>query len=346
MRKTISIVMVGTLVIVALMTAGAARTPGSASASSSQSGSYDKWKSQAQTMVAMIDCTLRGEQSYGAGIIFNVDNASDRLYIVTARHVVFKGDTPAQNISVRFNWRTEKVTAYLTAHNDPDLDVAVLYVKGLNKLGGEVASLPFSCLGKPGDSSLESKVYFIGYGGNQGWHTSVGRMEGEDEKYLEFEASSLRRGHSGGALTDEKWRLIGMNLLEISPGGQALRIDQIITRLQGWQYSVSLKDRPREPTIDAISGVWHGKATGNGSTWDLVLNIKVISGKVTGTINTNAGPITITSGKWSGNSLELVGETWDRRTVTFNATLEDGKLFGDFDASPRSKGTWEASKTK
>ena len=102
----------------------------------------------------------------------------------------------------------------------------------------------------------------------------------------------------------------------------------------------------RAKPLDPLSGEWQGTSFFPGLTVNMILDIKLNHGEVTGTITTNAGVTVITEGSWSGNYLTLIGRTWDHRKVTFSATLENGKLFGKFDASPRGKGTWEASKVR
>ena len=51
---------------------------------------------ETEQIVVMIRCTLDGEPSIGAGIL--VGMANDRLYVVTANHVVRRGATEATDI--------------------------------------------------------------------------------------------------------------------------------------------------------------------------------------------------------------------------------------------------------
>ena len=53
---------------------------------------------EAEQLVVMIRCTLDGKESIGAGIIFGA--ANDRLYVVTASHVVRHGAEEATDIRV------------------------------------------------------------------------------------------------------------------------------------------------------------------------------------------------------------------------------------------------------
>src|SRR6478609_1405624 len=53
---------------------------------------------ETEHLVVMIRCTLDGKESIGAGIIFGA--ANDRLYVVTASHVVRHGADEATDIRV------------------------------------------------------------------------------------------------------------------------------------------------------------------------------------------------------------------------------------------------------
>src|SRR4029453_14585648 len=53
---------------------------------------------EVEQLVVMIRCTLAGKESIGAGIIFGA--ANDRLYVVTASHVVRHGADEATDIRV------------------------------------------------------------------------------------------------------------------------------------------------------------------------------------------------------------------------------------------------------
>ena len=54
--------------------------------------------SETEQIVVMIRCTIDGEPSIGAGIL--VGSANDRLYVVTANHVVRRGATACADIRV------------------------------------------------------------------------------------------------------------------------------------------------------------------------------------------------------------------------------------------------------
>ena len=89
---------------------------------------------EAEQLVVMIRCTLDGKESSGAGIIFGA--ANDRLYVVTASHVVRHGADEATDIRVELrSLPGEPVRATLTTAFDAKLDLAVLSIGGVKASG-------------------------------------------------------------------------------------------------------------------------------------------------------------------------------------------------------------------
>src|SRR5215831_7532205 len=103
---------------------------------------------EAEQLVVMIRCTLAGKESIGAGIIFGA--ANDRLYVVTASHVVRHGADEASDIRVELrSLPGEPVRATLTTAFDAKLDLAVLSIPGVKAAGIDIAKIPFDRLGSP-----------------------------------------------------------------------------------------------------------------------------------------------------------------------------------------------------
>ena len=91
------------------------------------------WR-ETEQIVVMIQCTIDGEPSIGAGILFGA--ANDRLYVVTANHVVRRGATEATQIRVELRGLPgEPVPAVLTTRFDAKRDIAVLSIAGVLATG-------------------------------------------------------------------------------------------------------------------------------------------------------------------------------------------------------------------
>jgi len=223
-------------------------------------------------LIVMIDASLNGGPSRGAGIICGA--GSDTLYIVTANHVVRKGEDEAEEIQIHFKWLPGKtVKATLLRQRDTELDLAVLRMTGFSQLGINIEDLPFDRLGSPSSLQRGDDIYLLGYPGGRPW-----RVNTTPEKFaeargdsLEFESNLITGGHSGGALLDENRDLVGMLRSDTAPYGEAIRITSIINRLREWGYPVDLG---QQITPTRFSGVSAGysrvcgiNATGKAYCW-------------------------------------------------------------------------------
>jgi S1-C subfamily serine protease len=127
---------------------------------------------ETEQLVVMIRCMLDGRESIGAGIIFGA--ANDRLYVVTASHVVRRGTEEASDIRVELrSLPGEPVRATLTTAFDAKLDLAVLSISGVKAAGIDVARIPFDRLGSPSSLSRGDGVFALGYPQGRPWGTNV-----------------------------------------------------------------------------------------------------------------------------------------------------------------------------
>lgn len=199
---------------------------------------------ETEQIVVMIRCTLDGEPSIGAGIL--VGTANDRLYIVTANHVVRRGATEATDIRVELRGLPgEPVAAGLTTRFDAKQDVAVLSIAGVRAKGIDVAQLPFDRLGDPSALARGDGVRALGYPQGRPWGMSVAAspLASVTDSLLVFETSQVVPGNSGGALLDARGQIVGLVLAVLPPEATARNITQVNTTVRDWGFPVALRGR-------------------------------------------------------------------------------------------------------
>ena len=199
---------------------------------------------ETEQIVGMIRCTLDGEESIGAGII--VGAANDRLYVVTANHVVRRGAAACTDIRVELRALPgEPVAATLTTSFDAQRDVAVLSIPGVREKGIDPARLPFDRLGDPASLARGDGVFVLGFPQGRPWGTNVAAMPiaSVSDSMLVFETSQVVPGHSGGALLDRRREIVGLVLAVQPPEATARNIVQVIELLRGWRFPVDVRGR-------------------------------------------------------------------------------------------------------
>jgi len=199
---------------------------------------------ETEQLVVMIRCTLDGKESIGAGIIFGA--ANDRLYVVTASHVVRHGADEASDIRVELrSLPGEPVRATLTTAFDAKLDLAVLSIAGVKAAGIEVAKIPFDRLGSPTSLSRGDGVFALGYPQGRPWGTNVAPapISSTSDSLLTFETTLVSPGHSGGALLNQRREIVGVLLNVQPPDATARSITQAIAQLEAWRFPVALRGR-------------------------------------------------------------------------------------------------------
>ena len=209
---------------------------------------------ETEQIVGMIRCTLEGEESIGAGILFG--SANDRLYVVTANHVVRRGDTPCTDIRVELrSLPGEPVAATLTTSFDARRDVAVLSIPGVRERGIDVARLPFDRLGDASSLARGDGVYALGFPQGRAWGTNVAPIPiaSTSDSVLVFETSQVVPGNSGGALLDQRRQIVGLVLNVQPPEATARNILQVIDLLRGWRFPVALRGRFALAEPDLVS---------------------------------------------------------------------------------------------
>ena len=209
---------------------------------------------ETEQIVAMVRCTLDGQESIGAGIL--VGAANDRLYVVTANHVVRRG--PAACTDIRVELRSlpgEPVPATLTTSFDARRDVAVLSIAGLREKGIDAARLPFDRLGDPASLARGDGVYALGFPQGRPWGSNVAPIPiaSVSDSLLVFETSQVVPGNSGGALLDRRREIVGLVLNVQPPEATARNIAQVVDLLRGWRFPVALRGRFALAEPDLVS---------------------------------------------------------------------------------------------
>jgi hypothetical protein len=205
---------------------------------------------EASRLVVMIDAAFGSESSYGAGIVFAVND--NRVLIVTADHIVRSYDqrpsSLATEVKVRFKDRpSDSLNARVLDYYDPDLDLAILEVAAPDLPGADSLSRLTAKLiidsppPKRGDA-----VFPIGYPKRFDWGSPVrpdvvDRVEGND---LYIQSSYVQIGHSGGGVFDANWRLVGMVLsVAQTPTVRAITMNRVLTKIKEWGLSIGRSER-------------------------------------------------------------------------------------------------------
>ena len=198
---------------------------------------------ETEQIVVMIRSTIDGEQRVGAGILFG--SANDRLYVVTANHVV-RDPTAATDIRVELRGLPgEPVPATLTTRFDAKLDIAVLSIAGVRAKGIDATQIPFDRLGDPASLSRGDGVRALGNPEGRPWRSTVAAapIASVSDSLLVFETSQVVPGYSGGALLDTRSQVVGLVLNVLPPEATARNITQVVQLLREWGFPVALRGR-------------------------------------------------------------------------------------------------------
>jgi alpha-tubulin suppressor-like RCC1 family protein len=209
---------------------------------------------ETEQLVVMVRCFLPNGEQIGAGIIFGA--ANDRLYILTANHVVRLGSVGATDIRVELRSRPgELVPATLTTRFDAGADLAVLSIAGIKALGVDTTRIPFDRLGDPAALVRGDGVYALGYPEGKPWTVNVAPIpvSGVSDSLLTFETSFVAAGHSGGALLNQHSEIVGLLLNVAPPEATARNISRVLDILRRWKYPVNLRARFDAAALDRVS---------------------------------------------------------------------------------------------
>ena len=209
-----------------------------------------------------------GESSggvFGAGIVFAVQPPF--VYVATAKHVVRPRGRAPKDLEVGFeSWKDEKLPALLLEIPDSSLDLAVLRID----LTGR--NIPARLLPAPATVGYAAAdhldhgvaVYPVGHPQGREWYvpTRQAVVHEVDGSEIDFEPA-CGIGHSGGALFDQSWRLVGMLIKTDVFVCTALSFKTVAEQLAEWHLSTDLpfvevldSDMPAEtqPPVGADQG--------------------------------------------------------------------------------------------
>jgi hypothetical protein len=225
-------------------------------------------------------------------------------------------------------------------------NVTVLGLAMLLLAGGAVAQPPTSTGQKPQPASFTGK------------YEGVIKVEDREQK-LTLDLIEEAGKFSGtfttargsfkvlkGAIAD------GVLTLEVErPGGPAP--GTIPLRRNGDNLIATLTEGDKSWTVefrkvltDEISGEWDAAADAQGQAVPFTLVLKLEGEKVTGSSSSQLGNSNISSGAWKDGKLTLLIESASGGTIGLVATLDGGKLVGDYDFAGQLQGKWVAIKKK
>jgi outer membrane protein assembly factor BamB len=219
---------------------------------------------QVKRLVVMIRGKLAEAEIIGAGII--VGATPDRVYVATANHVVRQGTTAANALEVLLKWLPgEWKPATVLPDADANDDLAVVAIGDAATVASARRNLAFAR--RAGGVKPLDQVIAVGYPAGQAWMPRITRdpVSEVTSDTVRWEASYLERGHSGGALVNGNWDIVGLVKHDRPPVGVAIHIDRVVERLKQWGYPVTLTaagqttDDPRSAGgRDTSSGVTSG----------------------------------------------------------------------------------------
>lgn len=137
--------------------------------------------------------------------------------------------------------------------------------------------------------------------------------------------------------------------LEFEPAGSGHKVS---VRQKGELLVGTAVEGPKTANIelkkvkqDEISGEWDAAADAQGQPFPFTLSLKLDGEKVTGSSSSSFGNSPVSSGVWKDGKLVLVLDS-PNGAIGLIATLDGGKLVGDYDFAGQLQGKWVAVKKK
>jgi len=202
---------------------------------------------------------ITGSGIEGAGILVGFDD--ENLYGVTAKHVIMKrGKIPSDLEGRLRSWRDKLPLKVLKGHPTEDIAAFSISYGGLGLSQGDLGhGLPLEILGSSRDLNGESEIFTIGHGAGGGWIDSrePSRLASHDvsgsrgARMLRFQRY-CPGGHSGGAVFDSHWRLVGMITDYEEPFCHALPVESVLAALADWAVEYRLMPASIEGDVPAL----------------------------------------------------------------------------------------------
>jgi hypothetical protein len=179
----------------------------------------------------------------GAGVLFNVDDRY--VYGITAKHVVFQQGRAVEGLEVELRaWPGRRLPVVgFKLHHQEDMAAFWADLSSLNLSHQQILQgVPLNKLGDSSRLDPGSSLWSLGHSPAGSWIApqkplSFARKDGDNIFLFD---SSCPRGHSGGAVFDGQWLLVGMMIEEDPPFCRALRIEPVLKIVQGWKLNIGL----------------------------------------------------------------------------------------------------------
>jgi hypothetical protein len=198
---------------------------------------------------------ITGAGVAGAGVVFDYDGR--HVSVMTALHVLRPQDRYLEDLRVEFRvWPGQALPIEAgSILGRPNLDFAAFKVD-LALLGIPSAqiekTLPLDLLGSSETLRRGDRVFTVGHTFDTQWlipsqpiffHTFVSYAGGSAEQEIAQVEHQCPPGHSGGALFDDRWRLVGVLLNTEGPFCWALRVEKALAVARQLGMKVGLRQR-------------------------------------------------------------------------------------------------------
>ena len=132
----------------------------------------------------------------------------------------------------------------------------------------ELPAVPLDRLGDPSSLKRSDPLYLIGNPAGEEWSASEtpDRMLRGEGDLLFFNSTTIAQGHSGGALLNDRWELVGMVVADSRTSSRAVNITRVLETLRGWEVPVTL----RAPLVRISAGAMRtcaATAAGEAYCW-------------------------------------------------------------------------------
>ncbi|HEX5720244.1 MAG TPA: trypsin-like peptidase domain-containing protein [Thermoanaerobaculia bacterium] len=194
----------------------------------------------------------------GAGILFHVDE--HYTYVLTARHVLFQQGRLVEGLTLELRaWPGRQLHIDRESYRFHYQDDLAVFRADLRPLGLSFQEIrqgiPLDQLGASTELDPGDALASLGHSTAGAWispKAPIRFARGDGDNAFLFE-HDCPPGHSGGAVFDEHWRIVGMMIEEIRPYCRALRIEAILRIVQGWKVGISLHRPPPSQGRDKAS---------------------------------------------------------------------------------------------
>jgi hypothetical protein len=254
---------------------------------------------QSQERPELLVARITAENSDGAGILFHIDD--HYAYGITAKHVVFQHGKMIEGLKAELrSWPGRQLPVEgFRLHYEEDLAVfrADLSSLGLSR-SKVLEGVPLDQLGDSSNLDPGAELFSLGHSPDNAWIAPKQpvRFDRKVGANAFLFALNCPRGHSGGAVFDEHWRLVGMMIDAEPPFCRALRIESILKIVQGWKLEISLRQPPPPKGDKAASRQTNVAVIGfdNRSTKDLPNLGNVAQDITTSYLHTLPGVVLVT----------------------------------------------------